>query len=132
MRYLFFLWIILGSMLLNELYAQNENIYKINRHESVYIPLGKVSFADSIVGFNVGSPVPFKKYSDSSQALNAPNYITYDIPNYVSLGCKGNLTVAFTDNGLALSIGIRGAEGKRNSMPIFNLMWHLERQAQRG
>ena len=99
MRYLFFLWIILASMLLNELYAQSENIYKINRHESVYIPLGKVSFADSIVGFNIGNPVPFKKYSDSSQALNAPNYITYDIPNYVSLGCKGNLTVAFTDNG---------------------------------
>jgi len=49
-------------MLLNELYAQNENIYKINRHESVYIPLGKVSFADSIVEFNVGSPVPKRKY----------------------------------------------------------------------
>ncbi|MEJ6787263.1 MAG: cytochrome-c peroxidase, partial [Bacteroidota bacterium] len=37
-----------------------------------------------------------------------------------------NQANAFTDNGLALSIGIRGAEGKRNSMPIFNLMWHLD------
>ena len=100
-------------MLLNELYAQSENIYKINRHESVYIPLGKVSFADSIVGFNIGNPVPFKKYSDSSQALNAPNYITYDIPNYVSLGCKGNLTVAFTDNGF---MNLRG-----NDLYIFEV-----------
>jgi cytochrome c peroxidase len=37
-----------------------------------------------------------------------------------------NQANAFTDNGLALSIGIRGAEGTRNSMPIFNLMWHLD------
>lgn len=33
---------------------------------------------------------------------------------------------AFTDSEKALSIGIRGMEGKRNSMPIFNLMWHLD------
>ena len=99
MRFLFLFWTILLSTFVNDLYSQSATIYKINRHESVYIPLGKISFADSIVAFNIGNPVPFKKYSDSSQALNAPNYISYDIPNYVSLGCKGNLTVAFTDNG---------------------------------
>ena len=33
---------------------------------------------------------------------------------------------AFTDNGRRLSIGIRGLEGTRNSMPIFNMMWHLD------
>ncbi|MBT7243510.1 MAG: hypothetical protein HN879_08830, partial [Flavobacteriaceae bacterium] len=99
MRFLFLFWTILLSTFVNDLYSQNATIYKINRHESVYIPLGEISFADSIVAFNIGKPVPFKKYSDSSQALNAPNYISYDVPNYVSLGCKGNLTVAFTDNG---------------------------------
>ena len=98
MRFLFLFWTILLSTFVNDLYSQNATIYKINRHESVYIPLGEISFADSIVAFNIGKPVPFKKYSDSSQALNAPNYISYDVPNYVSLGCKGNLTVAFTDN----------------------------------
>ena len=37
-----------------------------------------------------------------------------------------NQEFAFTDNELALSVGIRGLEGKRNSMPIFNLMWHRD------
>jgi OOP family OmpA-OmpF porin len=99
MRFLFFYWILILSTLVNELYSQSGNTYKINRHESVYIPLGEISFADSIVAFNIGNPLPFEKYSDSSQALNEPNYVSYDNPNYLSLGCKGNLTVAFTDNG---------------------------------
>ncbi|MBT8327408.1 MAG: cytochrome-c peroxidase [Bacteroidia bacterium] len=34
--------------------------------------------------------------------------------------------LAFTDNGTRFSTGIRGMEGKRNAMPIFNLMWHVE------
>jgi cytochrome c peroxidase len=32
----------------------------------------------------------------------------------------------FTDNQLQYSIGIRGTVGKRNSMSIANLMWHLD------
>lgn len=32
--------------------------------------------------------------------------------------------VAFVDKGRALSIGSRQLEGKRNSMPLFNLGWH--------
>jgi len=43
-----------------------------------------------------------------------------------SCGSCHNQADAFTDNGLALSEGIKGAKGKRNSMPIFNLMWHLD------
>ena len=113
MRFLFLFWTILLSTFVNDLYSQSATIYKINRHESVYIPLGKISFADSIVAFNIGKPVPFKTYSDSSQALNAPNYISYDIPNYVSLGCKGDLTVAFTDNGF---MNLRG-----NDLYIFEV-----------
>lgn len=105
MRFLFFFWIIILSTFVNELYSQSGKIYKINRHESVYIPLGRISFADSIVSFNIGNPLPFKKYSDSSQALNEPNYTSYNNPNYVSLGCKGILTVAFTDNGFMNLMG---------------------------
>ncbi|PCJ64558.1 MAG: cytochrome-c peroxidase [Bacteroidetes bacterium] len=37
-----------------------------------------------------------------------------------------NQSDGFTDNGLAFSEGIRGDIGKRNAMPIFNLMWHLD------
>ncbi|MFK5981678.1 MAG: OmpA family protein [Flavobacteriaceae bacterium] len=79
--------------------SQNDNNYKTGQNKSVYLPLGRISFADSIIEFNIGKPLPYKKFSDSSQALNAPNYTAYNTPNYVSLGCKGSLTVAFTDNG---------------------------------
>ena len=43
-----------------------------------------------------------------------------------SCGSCHNQADAFTDNGLAFSEGIRGIKGNRNSMPIFNLMWHLD------
>lgn len=35
-----------------------------------------------------------------------------------------NQVNAFTDNERAVSIGVTGAVGKRNSMALFNLMWH--------
>lgn len=35
-----------------------------------------------------------------------------------------NQKKAFTDNGLAVSVGIKGIAGSRNSMPLFNLNWH--------
>jgi cytochrome c peroxidase len=37
-----------------------------------------------------------------------------------------NQTHAFTDNGKQFSTGVLKTVGKRNSMPIFNLMWHLD------
>ncbi|MBR9861407.1 cytochrome-c peroxidase [bacterium] len=45
-----------------------------------------------------------------------------------SLSCSGchNQAFAFTDNGRQFSTGINGDQGRRNSMPIFNLMWHLD------
>jgi len=43
-----------------------------------------------------------------------------------SCGSCHNQSKGFTDNGKEFSMGITGAIGKRNSMPIFNLMWHLD------
>jgi cytochrome c peroxidase len=37
-----------------------------------------------------------------------------------------NQEFAFTDNGSRFSVGVEGLEGPRNSMPIFNLQWHLD------
>ena len=99
MRILYLFLLIILSANNNLLLSQTGKSYVINRHESVYIPLGKISFADSIVNFKIGKPTPYKKYQDSTQALNEPNYRSYDKPDYVSLGCKGTLTVAFKDNG---------------------------------
>ncbi|MDC8002032.1 hypothetical protein POV26_13370 [Aequorivita todarodis] len=70
--------------------------YRIDRYESIYLPLGKISFADKLVEYNVGSPAPIHKYRDSVQCLHEPNYKNYQTPNFVSLGCGGSLTVEFT------------------------------------
>lgn len=37
-----------------------------------------------------------------------------------------NQANAFTDNGKQFSTGIKGQQGTRNSMGVFNLMWHLD------
>ncbi len=99
MRFIFILAIILFSANNYNLYSQEGIIYKNDKSKSIYLPLGKISFADSIVTFNIGKPLPYKKFRDSSQALHEPNYRSYNSPEYVSLGCKGSLTVAFTNNG---------------------------------
>ncbi|MCZ4318635.1 OmpA family protein [Aequorivita viscosa] len=85
----------------NYLFAQKETgkLYKIDRYKSIYLPLGKISFADKLVEFKVGNPAPIQKYRDSTQCLHEPNYRNYQTPNFVSLGCGGTLTVEFTDNG---------------------------------
>ncbi len=73
--------------------------YKIDRYNSIYLPLGRISFADRLVDFQVGSPPPIQKYRDSLQCLHEPNYTSYHTPNFLSLGCGGVLVVEFTDNG---------------------------------
>ena len=73
--------------------------YRIDRYESIYLPLGKISFADKLIEYKVGTPAPIQKYRDSTQCLREPNYKNYQTPNFISLGCSGSLTVEFTDNG---------------------------------
>jgi OOP family OmpA-OmpF porin len=85
----------------NLLFAQQASgkRYKINRNRTVYLPLGKISFADKLVEYKVGNPAPVKKNRDSMQCLHEPNYIDYSTPNFISLGCGGILTLEFTNNG---------------------------------
>lgn len=73
--------------------------YRVEGHHPVYFPLGKISFADSLIEYKVGSPSPIQKYRDSIQCLGEPNYMGYRTPNFVSLGCEGVLIVKFVDNG---------------------------------
>jgi len=65
----------------------------------VYFPMGKISFADTVLKFSMGFPRPRSKYRDSSQCLSKPNYMKYSSPDFVSLGCEGNIILGFTDNG---------------------------------
>lgn len=73
--------------------------YTVEGHKPIYFPMGKISFADSLVSFRVGSPAPIAKYRDSIQCLHEPDYMGYRTPNFVSLGCEGELIVKFIDNG---------------------------------
>lgn len=96
-----FLLLIVFSIWGNFVFAQKGTgkLYRVDRYESIYLPLGKISFADSLLEFKVGSPASIKKYRDSVQCLHEPNYKNYQTPNFVSLGCGGSLTVKFIDNG---------------------------------
>lgn len=75
--------------------------YKIGEKEEIFVPLGKIAFADSVVAFNPGRPTSKPPYNDPQKSLGEPDYTTYQTnnPKYVSIGCGGVLTVQFTDNG---------------------------------
>lgn len=73
--------------------------YTTTRGEPIYMPLGKISFADRVVDFKIGDPSASDDFSDPEEALGEPNYTHYRVPRYVSLGCGGQLTLEFTDNG---------------------------------
>jgi OOP family OmpA-OmpF porin len=101
MFYKTIIFILLTFFSVSILFAQKGvgKSYRIDRYSSVYLPLGKISFADSIVEFKVGTPPPLAKYGDTSQCLHEPNYKNYHTNTFLSLGCKGSITLAFTDNG---------------------------------
>lgn len=71
-------------------------------------PDGLISFADRVDDFSqvVGSSGPTAPYSDSANALGAPDYVSVntcpDAPSctFVSLGNGGSITLEFTDNAL--------------------------------
>lgn len=75
--------------------------YKTEKNESVFVPLGKKAFADSIIAFYQGNPSAAAPFNDPKQSLGEPDFSTYRTsnPNYVSIGCGGQLTVKFIDNG---------------------------------
>jgi len=92
-----FTFLIIGAVCYGQI--GTGKLYRIDRYESIYLPLGKISFADKLIEYKVGTLPPIQKYRDSIQCLYEPNYKKYLIPDFVSLGCGGILTVEFTDNG---------------------------------
>lgn len=74
--------------------------YKIGKSDKLFMPLGKLSFADRVVSFKKGDPVGTELYTNTANCLGEPNFVDYlKKPTYLSLGCGGQLTVEFTDNG---------------------------------
>lgn len=74
-------------------------LYNSTKGEAIYMPLGRISFADNVVSFSMGIPHAKEEFSNPEEALGEPNYTHYKVPRYISLGCKGQLVLEFTDNG---------------------------------
>lgn len=83
------------------LIAQQEARYYYTGSDGtrLYLPLGKISFADTVIAYELGTPRPVRKFRDPEQALFKPNYTSYQSPEFVSIGCEGRLTLGYTDNG---------------------------------
>ena len=82
-------------------YGQNapKHYFSGSDGKRIYLPLGHISFADSISRFRLGFPRPKTIYRDSTMALGRPDYKGYDSPDFLSIGCKGEVTFYFKDNG---------------------------------
>lgn len=67
---------------------------------SVYLPLGDVSFADTVVARVPGKRDPGGVHADAGQAIGIPDYTTPYAPGFLSLGCGGSVVLQFVDNVL--------------------------------
>lgn len=76
-----------------------QKTYIMNSGESIYLPLGNMSFADSVVSYTPGIPMPLSSFTHPQRALGEPDLNHYMDESFVSLGCKGQLTLQFISNG---------------------------------
>ncbi|HLU80512.1 MAG TPA: OmpA family protein [Flavobacteriaceae bacterium] len=80
-------------------FSQFGKFYRDSKSNIIYMPLGEISFADSVISYSPGFPSPIDKFKDPQKALHEPDYKSYLSPEYLSLGCGGVLVLIFTDNG---------------------------------
>lgn len=75
--------------------------YKIGQTGEIFIPLGEIAFADTIVAYYPGNPQAHKPFNNIHNSLGEPDFTTYrtKTPKYTSIGCGGSITFKFTDNG---------------------------------
>lgn len=75
--------------------------YKSLEGHIIFMPLGKIAFADSLVYFTPGNPSAKSPYNNPVQALGEPDVKKYKTqhPNYISLGCGGQITLSFKKVG---------------------------------
>ncbi|UXX84851.1 hypothetical protein [Roseovarius pelagicus] len=68
-----------------------------DRGEDIVFPMGEVSFADSVVSFEIGRPSSEPQYADPKAALGHPDGKD---TNALTLGCGGVVVLSFDDNFL--------------------------------
>lgn len=78
-----------------------QKFYKFDGRDEIFIPLGKIAFADTVVSYNRGKPPARPPFNDLAQGLGEPDFTTYATkkPKYVSLGCGGQYTIKFKEVG---------------------------------
>ena len=95
-----YIHILLMFLVSQTLFAQDLEWNRfLHRDQTIYVPLGKISFADSVISYKVGTHSPKKIYQNPRKALGTPDYQDYYTPKFVSLGCQGSLILQFSDNG---------------------------------
>lgn len=68
--------------------------------KAICLPLGGLSFADQLVRFTPGKKTSQAPFDQGELALGEPNYKNTRSPDFISLGCDGDLVLQFTDNVL--------------------------------
>lgn len=85
------------------MYAQDSfqvrKYYTNEKNKEIFMPLGNLSFADTVISFKPGNPSAKHPYNDPKKSLGEPDFNTYrtNNPKYVSIGCGGSLTLKFTN-----------------------------------
>lgn len=68
--------------------------------KAICLPLGELSFADKLVSFTPGPKNSEPPFDQGENSLGEPNYKNTRSPDFISLGCHGELVVQFVDNVL--------------------------------
>lgn len=74
-------------------------VYGAGKRE-ICLPLAELSFADRVVAFTAGDKPSKIPFNNPARALGEPDYRSTKSPDFISIGCDGELTVQFTDNVL--------------------------------
>ena len=87
--------VLVYAFLLMHAIAHESKSYTDAQGRSVLFPLGDISFADEVVSFAIGDPMP-----QSEPARRVGNMLGEPTNSSLSLGCSGEVVVRFTDNSL--------------------------------
>ena len=80
--------------------AATSGSYPDGHGGEVLFPMGDVSFADAVESYSDGDPSPIDRAANPQAALGVPDIAEHDNGGYVTLGCAGELVLAFEDNAL--------------------------------
>ena len=74
-------------------------VYGAGKRE-ICLPLAELSFADKVVSFTPGEKPSKIPFNNPEKALGEPDYRSTKSPDFISIGCNGELITQFTDNVL--------------------------------